>query len=854
MAEQPFLPFDEPEPRPAAPAAVSVPPAAGLIDSLARVCRERPLEEKILVAPSLAIGHTLVERLAREGHPWIHLRVETVRTIALDLVGAGPRARGFAPALAGPGAGSRRAGLRGVSEARSPTSAQLRDRPGFHRALQRTFEEIRAAGLSAAALPAGAFDDPRKLKELQGILSRYDADLAKGRFIDSAAVLRRAVDGGGAGPGGARVPRPGGRGPDGRRARARREGRRRRLEILAIRSPRHAGPPCASQARLLRAERRGERDPRGVSTRSRERDPVRPGRDPLHRPVHLPRARLGARARARDAVHVFARASPRRSRTRARRRWRFSTGSAAASRPRSCARGPRLGSADLRPPPRPRPRAAPGTRAVARALREAQIGWGARRHRPALDRLIAELDPARRARTRRGRGRRERKGRARRTAARGACRRAARARAFAVRVLELSRRRRPRPATCGLSRAGCRDVRRASSRASPTRMDATALTALEKLLEELEVLPSTPLPPAEAAARLSDAVRALSIDADRPRPGRVHVAEYRAGGFSGRPHTYLLGLDEARHPGADLEDPVLLDAERRQHQPHPRAARAAALPGASPRVGAGPPGSASRALLGRADGELLELEPAQPRPAERAIPVAVLPGSLPRPAPASPEADYSDLLDALPRGRGVSSRRRRRSRRDRVVALAARGGRPVRRGRRGRASRLATSIRTSRTDIARRKPRASEEFTIYDGWVRGGTPELDPRASGEPQSASRLETLAQCPFRYFLKHVLRIEPPKELERDTTEWLDAMTAGSLLHEVFRLFFERITAAGEKPEAARARARCSRRSPALRWPSGGRRSRPRASSRSASGATTSSSPAARSSRSRRSTAAR
>ena len=64
MAEQPFLPFDEPEARPAAPA----PRAAGplkLVDSLARVCRERPLEEKILVAPSLAIGDTVVERLAR---------------------------------------------------------------------------------------------------------------------------------------------------------------------------------------------------------------------------------------------------------------------------------------------------------------------------------------------------------------------------------------------------------------------------------------------------------------------------------------------------------------------------------------------------------------------------------------------------------------------------------------------------------------------------------------------------------------------------------------------------------------------------------------------------------------------
>src|ERR1700759_5350967 len=83
MAQQPFLPFDEPEPRPAEPSA----PAASLVASIARVCRDRPLEEKILVAPSLAIGHTLVERLGREGdRAWVHLRVETPRTIALALV------------------------------------------------------------------------------------------------------------------------------------------------------------------------------------------------------------------------------------------------------------------------------------------------------------------------------------------------------------------------------------------------------------------------------------------------------------------------------------------------------------------------------------------------------------------------------------------------------------------------------------------------------------------------------------------------------------------------------------------------------------------------------------------------
>jgi ATP-dependent helicase/nuclease subunit B len=188
MAEQPFLPFDEPEERPAAAA----PSGARLIDSLARVCRERPLDEKVLVAPSLFVGHTLVERLAREGHSWVNLRVETARTIALAV--AGPAIAAEKRRLL-----SRAQALALVEQACGETLTpksyfgELRDRPGFHRALQRTFDEIRAAGLSAAALPAKAFDDARKLRELKAVLARYDADLEKGHFVDSAAVLRRAA-------------------------------------------------------------------------------------------------------------------------------------------------------------------------------------------------------------------------------------------------------------------------------------------------------------------------------------------------------------------------------------------------------------------------------------------------------------------------------------------------------------------------------------------------------------------------------------------------------------------------------------------------------------------------------------
>src|SRR6266852_2198487 len=85
MPFQPPLPFDAPaEPAREPP---SAPATARVIEELVRICRERPLEEKILVSPSLAIGHTLVERLAREGQDWMNLRVETVRTLAESAVG-----------------------------------------------------------------------------------------------------------------------------------------------------------------------------------------------------------------------------------------------------------------------------------------------------------------------------------------------------------------------------------------------------------------------------------------------------------------------------------------------------------------------------------------------------------------------------------------------------------------------------------------------------------------------------------------------------------------------------------------------------------------------------------------------
>ena len=298
---------------------------------------------------------------------------------------------------------------------------------------------------------------------------------------------------------------------------------------------------------------------------------------------------------------------------------------------------------------------------------------------------------------------------------------------------------------------------------------------------------------------------------------------------------------------------MLLDAERRGIN---RLLAPLALPlyRERPRESARALAACVARLPGRADGELLELEPAQPRPAERAVPVARSSSTSTGRAPDGPRPTTRALLDGASRRRRLPAGRRRRARRDRVVAVAARGGAgPSARGAAPPRPSSATSIRTSPTGGGRRTrapPTSSRSGTAGSARERRSS---IPRASGEPQSASRLETLAQCPFTYFLKHVLRIEPPEGARARHDRVARRHDGGLAASRGLPALLRTDHRGRRKARGGAPRRRSSRRSPARRSRSGARRSRRRASSRSASGATTSSSPAARSSRSRRSTAA-
>ncbi|HEY2798460.1 MAG TPA: PD-(D/E)XK nuclease family protein [Thermoanaerobaculia bacterium] len=799
MAEQPFLPFDEVS---AAPTPEPPPPAGSpLIASLALACERAPLAEKVLIAPSLFVGHALAERLAREGHAWSNLRVDTVRTIALQLVG---------PDLA-------RDGLRLLSRAQALALveqacgeflrpggyfAALRDRPGFHRALQRTFEELRGAAIPAADLPEEAFTDPRKREELRGILARYEAALAASRWVDRAEVLRRALEAAAAGrrlPGERLFLAPRGvelsaveralleRLADGR------------LETLETETP-DAWTAAAARAALFRATGE-ENEIREVFRRVLASGTAFDEVEIVSTDPRLYSALCWELAREHGVPCTFSAGiavtftKPGQA-ALAFLDW-IAAGFAAESLRRALSSATltlsRLGSG-------PGSSDAPGARAAGRALREARVGWGMARHRTALDRLVAELErPEEGGREDDDAGEDERRERARRRQRRLAAARAARD--FVRRSLEL--------AECagGSERESC-DLR-ALARATRTFMtefariadalDGAALAGLQKLLEELELLSPAALAPSEAAERLADAVRGLSVESDRARPGRVHVTDVSAGGFSGRRHAFLLGLDEGRHPGADLEDPVLLDAERRAIN---RALAPAALPLFRDR-----PREASRALgacMARFGGNVTvsysswKLRSLDQQSEQFPSPFFL---AVYREASGNARADYTDLAAALPEVAGFAPAALGTAALDESEWWLAQLTRA--RGTTGGAAADAVAALHPHLEDGRRaeEARASDAFTVYDGWVRGGTPELDPRLGGDPQSASRLQLLAACPFRYFVRYVLGVEIPETTERDRLRWLDPLAAGQLLHDVFRLFFETITARGEKPGVER-----------------------------------------------------
>ena len=302
------------------------------------------------------------------------------------------------------------------------------------------------------------------------------------------------------------------------------------------------------------------------------------------------------------------------------------------------------------------------------------------------------------------------------------------------------------------------------------KLDAYARTALLEAIRQWR--PHTGWPGFDPLAWLTELTGSLHVMGLGPLPGRLHVGDLTAGGHSGREYTFILGLDDGRHPGSTRQDPVLLDRER------------AAL---SPRL---PKSGVWRRRREKALARLLRL------PGKIFLSYARHDTDGEREA--FPATVFIDLAKRR-RGKGETSgvslvpERREKCLNHRDDWLAALLAAPQNHLTPGELAPWFPHLAEGAKALA---ARASRRFTGYDGNVPDAG--RDFFQNGQAVSPTDLEVLAGCPLEFFFKRILGVKPPDRYDPTPGRWLEGNVRGSLLHDVFQEFLIRLEHSGGKVE--------------------------------------------------------
>lgn len=304
------------------------------------------------------------------------------------------------------------------------------------------------------------------------------------------------------------------------------------------------------------------------------------------------------------------------------------------------------------------------------------------------------------------------------------------------------------------------------------------LERLRARLTALAALPDEPVRFTLALAQLRDALSDLrawtALSDDRkpwsPAGGRPHLTDLAHAGLSGRPRTFVLGLDADRTGGSAVQDPILTDPVR-------RALESDGVPPAGVR-------RQERAwwtarAMARLRGTVTLSFAAAGDDGERATGPAHLLLQALRLVRRDASLTYDDLREALGAPACAVPDAPERALDARDVWLAAIGAEPLLLDGEGRVReawpQLAAALRA-------RDVKDGAELTAHHGLVPAAAG-LDPRATGRPISPTALELLGRCPMAWFYKYGLRVRPPSDPEYDPERWLDAMERGSLLHSLY-----------------------------------------------------------------------
>ncbi|NPV70163.1 MAG: PD-(D/E)XK nuclease family protein [Firmicutes bacterium] len=317
--------------------------------------------------------------------------------------------------------------------------------------------------------------------------------------------------------------------------------------------------------------------------------------------------------------------------------------------------------------------------------------------------------------------------------------------------------------------------------------DRESQLTLVREMEERASVTGIVLPARDALRYVRDWLLELTTAPSTPEAGRVHASHYGTGGVSGRPNTYVVGLDAGSFPGAGAQDPVLLDELRTVLSPQ------LSLSAESPAENT----YSMASLLAGIRGNLtLSYSCYDVVDGRACAPAAVVLQA--HRLKTRRHDDYTALTAAVQPPAGFEAAAAQVALNDAEWWLQSL---TVDESFRRCTPRVAAAYPGIRRGLEAEEARNGDSVTEYEGWIdhpydlgtAGGT---RPAAS-----ATSIEDLARCPLAFFFKYVLRVRSPEELLYSPNRWLDPSSRGELLHRAFREVLEGIVLRGERVDRSK-----------------------------------------------------
>jgi ATP-dependent helicase/nuclease subunit B len=300
------------------------------------------------------------------------------------------------------------------------------------------------------------------------------------------------------------------------------------------------------------------------------------------------------------------------------------------------------------------------------------------------------------------------------------------------------------------------------SRCSTVRseLDQKSLESIRDRLKEIRDTSDRTVAVAWIVRLLLDMIERHTVEASSETGGRLYVVPLARAGYSSRNRLFIVGLDQESFRSSDTEDPFLLDVERTAISKHlvPMYRRAGDTVFQLNRA----VGMVDSIVLTASVHDVTTGDTLHVAPAFQDFQDSQESGTI---SLVEEAGDADDSLDS------TSLLLRYRSH-DGYVQFMSRRWPDLARGRTAEQAREAVGV------------------SHFDGWTTTLPPGEIASAIGPEFSASRIERLAACPYRYFLRDILRVRPPIREERDPTRWLSGLEFGRLLHEVFHDFLSEL----------------------------------------------------------------